>query len=156
MQTIFGNSMATRNFAKDSSAALGIEDGGTETDDVPAHDVSDGSTIPDNHGATSSASKTNKRARIAEIEDDGLISAFKSVGENIANAIKMATKPENELPTDLFDQLKSLPGFDKTHISFYFAYLVANPHIGKAFYLLPFEHKLDWVAMFISERFPVQ
>lgn len=156
MQTIFGNSMATRNFAKDSSATLGTEEAGTESDDVHAHGVSDASTIPDNEGATSSASKTNKRPRMANIEEEGLIGAFKSVGKEIATAIKEAGKAENELPSDLFDQLKSLPGFHRTHISYYFSYLVFNPHIGKAFYQLPFEHKLDWIAMFISERFPGQ
>lgn len=77
---------------------------------VVAHDLSDGTNIQDNHGATSSSSKTNKRAKIAEIEEDGLIGAFKSFGNNLVDAIKMMAKPENELPADLCDQLKSLPG----------------------------------------------
>jgi hypothetical protein len=57
----------------------------------------------------------------------------------------MMAKLENELATThLFDQSKSLPGFDKTHI--YHSTLlifVANPHIAKALCYLPFEHKLD-------------
>ncbi|WVZ69512.1 hypothetical protein U9M48_018286 [Paspalum notatum var. saurae] len=156
MQIIFGNSMATGNFAKDSSAPLGAEDVEIETEEGVAHGPTDGINNPNNDVAPSSASRPKKKAKVAENEDDRLINAFKSVGSDLADAIKTAGKSDNDLPSDLFDQLKSLPGFEKTHVSFYFSYLVANPHIGRAFYSLPFEHKIDWVALFISERFPGQ
>ena len=68
--------------------------------------------------------------------------------------IQLVAKPNNELPDDLFDILNQLPGFNSAHISFYYAHLVANPHVGRAFYKLPFEHKLNWVTMFIAEKFP--
>ncbi|KAJ1262110.1 hypothetical protein BS78_02G227500 [Paspalum vaginatum] len=156
MQIIFGNSMATGNFAKDSSAPLGAEDVETDTEEDAAQGPADGINTPNNDAASSSASRPKKKAKIAENEDDGLIKAFKSVGTDLAEAIKTAGKPDTDLPSDLFDQLKSLPGFEKTHVSFYFSYLVANPHIGRAFYALPFEHKIDWFALFITERFPGQ
>ena len=50
----------------------------------------------------------------------------------------------DEVPS-LFDSLVSLPGFDATHISLYYAYLVANPNMARAFMGLPFEYKLNWV-----------
>ncbi|OEL16040.1 hypothetical protein BAE44_0022939, partial [Dichanthelium oligosanthes] len=50
--------------------------------------------------------------------------------------------------------LTSLPGFEETHISVYYTYLVANPHIAHAFYKLPFNYKLNWFAMYISDKFP--
>ena len=74
MQTIFGNSMATGNFAKDSSAALGTEFDETETEEG------------NDQGATSNASKT-KKAKIVENEEEGLIGAFNRVGDNLAKAI---------------------------------------------------------------------
>jgi len=155
MEAIFGNTMATGNFAKDSSAPLGREDDQVESqeegDEVTGHGPSDG---PSTQGATSSASRPSKKAKVAEMEEDGLVAAFKSVGENLAAAIKLVAKPDNELPDDLFDILNQLPGFNSAHISFYYAHLVANPHIGRAFYKLPFEHKLNWVTMFIAEKFP--
>lgn len=155
MTAIFGNTMATGNFAKDSSAPLGREDDEGESqeegDEVTGHGPSEGHTT---QGATSSASRPSKKSKIAEMEEDGLVAAFKSVGENLAAAIKMVAKPDNELPPDLFDVLNQLPGFNSAHISFYYAHLVSNPHIGKAFYNLPFEHKLNWVTMFIAEKFP--
>ena len=155
MEAIFGNTMATGNFAKDSSAPLGREDDQVESqeegDEVTGHGPSDG---PSTQGATSSASRPSKKARVAEMEEDGLVVAFKSVGENLTAAIKLVAKPDNELPDDLFDILNQLPGFNSAHISFYYAHLVANPHIGRAFYKLPLEHKLNWVTMFIAEKFP--
>nr|TKV95009.1 hypothetical protein SEVIR_9G334000v2 [Setaria viridis] len=109
METIFRNSMATDKFAKDSSVALGTEDGDTE------------------EGARN---------------DDGLIGAFNKAGDKLAIAITQVAKSQNELPEDLFDK-----------ISMYYAHLVANPLIAKAFYGLPFDRKLHWMAMFVSERF---
>ena len=68
--------MATWNFAKDSSAPLGTADADTEAKEVTRHDFSEApSSTPDNNGATSSASKT-KKAKIAENEEEGLISVF--------------------------------------------------------------------------------
>jgi hypothetical protein len=67
------------------------------------------------------------------MEDEGLVAAFKNVGENLATAIKLVAKPDSEMPSDLFDMLNQMPGINSTHISFYYAHLVANPHIGKAF-----------------------
>ncbi|XP_022680023.1 uncharacterized protein LOC101770908 [Setaria italica] len=155
MEAIFGNTMATENFAKDSSAPLGREDDEVESqeegDEVTGHGPSDG---PTTQGATSSASRPSKKARVAEMEEDGLVAAFKCVGENLAVAIKMVAKPDNDLPADLFDMLDQLPCFNLAHISFYYAHLVENPHIGRAFYTLPFEHKLNRVTQFIAEKFP--
>jgi hypothetical protein len=67
----------------------------------------------------------------------------------------MVAHPD-DLPGDLLPMLKSMPGFNSAHISYYFHYLVANSHIVRAFYALPWENKLDWVSMFISEKFPGQ
>jgi hypothetical protein len=50
--------------------------------------------------------------------------------------------------------MKTLPGFNNAHISFYYSYLVANPHIGRVFYNLPFDAKMDWMVEFITAKFP--
>jgi hypothetical protein len=51
-----------------------------------------------------------------------------------------------DLPNDLYDMMKTLPSFNSAHISFYYSYLVANLHIGRAFYNLTFDAKMDWVV----------
>jgi hypothetical protein len=147
MLTIFGSTMATGKFAKDSSSVLGTEDVETENEKVNR-----APTTIDLDPETSSASKP-KKAKTIESEDDGLIRAITNVGDKLAAAIVKAGEPDNTLPVGLFDTLKSLPGFQDIHLSFYYAYLVANPHIARAFNGLPFENKLHWVAMFISDKF---
>jgi hypothetical protein len=140
MEIIFGKDMDTGNFAKDSSPPLGKED-------VPSSGCEE--------GATSNA-RTTKRAKIVESVEDGLISAFNKVGDKLAMAITQVAKSNNGLPEDLFFEVNSLSvsGFSDIHISMYHAHLVANPLTGKAFYGLPFDHQLNWMAMLVSERFP--
>ncbi|CAN6313952.1 unnamed protein product [Urochloa humidicola] len=148
MDIIFKNNMATGNFAKDSSAPLGTEDEEAEED---------GRSSPtDEQGATSKGSKT-KKAKIIENEEDGLIGAFNKVGDKLAMAIAQVAKSNNQLPEDLFAQVNSLSvgGFDSIQISMYYVHLVANPNAANAFCGLPFENKLHWMAMFVSEKFLV-
>lgn len=147
MLTIFGSTMATGNFAKDSSSALGTEDvEGTE------NEVNEDAPIVD-HDERSSASKPKRQKTYAH-DDDGLVGAFDRASDKLANAIIRSSTVGNELPDDLWDNLNSLLGFEQHHISFYYHYLVSNPHIARAFNGLPFANKLDWVAMYISEKFP--
>ncbi|XP_066320650.1 uncharacterized protein [Miscanthus floridulus] len=168
MRTIFGNSMATGKFAKDSNSALGTEEANTENEDLNANTVSElnangeseATPSPSNQAATSSASKP-KKARIGGDEEDGLIVVINRVGDRLAEAIEKACvapppQPTNDLPDDLFNMLINLPGFDATQLNLYYQYLVANKDMGRAFYNRPFDHKLMWVAMFVFERFPGQ
>jgi hypothetical protein len=72
----------------------------------------------------------------------------------LATVIEKLAKGDMDLPNDLYDMMKILPGFNSAHISFYYSYLVANPHIERAFYNLPFDTKMDWVVEFITAKFP--
>lgn len=162
MEAIFGNSMATGNFAKDSSATLGRADDEADSQDeeeeVTGIGLSDGHTT---QGATSSATgpsvaaaRPKKKAKVIDAEEEGLISVFKSVGENIAEAIRTAAKPENEVPPDLFQILNTFPGFNSVHVSAYHLHLCSNPVIARSFCNLPYENQLHWFSMFISDKFP--
>ncbi|WVZ83562.1 hypothetical protein U9M48_030694 [Paspalum notatum var. saurae] len=163
MQTIFGNSLASGKHAKDSSSTLGPENLDDENVDVENQEVqelefSDPSVFPTDHGASSASRPRSKRARRAESEEEGMIAVFKEVGESIAKAIEKAAAPPpppptNDLPDDLFDMVQSVPGFQSTHYDLYFGYLVENPHIGRAFYKIPFASKLTWLSAFVSRRF---
>jgi hypothetical protein len=155
MDAIFGNSMATGNFAKDSSAALGRTD-----DEDDSQDEEEEVTGHTTQGATSSTTRTsaadrpNKKAKVIDLEQEGLISVFKSVGENIAEAIRSAAKPENEVPSDLFEVLNTFPGFQSMHVSAYHLHLCSNPVIARSFYNLPYENQLHWFTMFVCDKFP--
>src|SRR6266542_2799517 len=146
MATIFGNSMATGKYAKGSSDPLGTEQGG-DTEEGEEARVNDGLSTPDDNGESSTASRP-KKAKTVDNEEEGLIGVLKYVGDKLSVAIEKIAGPtpppaENDVPEDLFETLTSLPGFEETHISDYYAYLVANPHITRAFYKLPFNYKLN-------------
>ncbi|CAN6362959.1 unnamed protein product [Urochloa humidicola] len=155
MEIIFGKDMATCKFAKDSSAALGTED--DDTEEGAANGTGDAPISPCEQAETSNARPT-KRAKIVENAEDGLVSAFTRVGDKLAIAITQVAKSNNELPEDLFAQVNGLSvgGFDAIQISMYYAQLVADPNAAKTFCGLPFENKLHWMAMFVSEKFPGQ
>jgi hypothetical protein len=76
------------------------------------------------------------------LDGDPLIAAFTSYSERLAIAIEKLAIGNMDLPPDLYTILQSLPGFNSVYISFYYAHLVANPHVGRAFYNLPFDAKI--------------
>ncbi|KAK3119345.1 hypothetical protein QOZ80_9BG0718400 [Eleusine coracana subsp. coracana] len=153
MCTIFGNSMATGKYAKGSNEPLGVDDADEEGGNgVPATTPPPAPT--DEQGASSSATRPNKRAKTIDLDVDPLVVAFTSSSERIATAIENLAKGDMDLPADLYTQLKNLPGFNTAHISFSYSYLVADPHIGRAFYNLPFDAKMDWVVQYITDKFP--
>ena len=167
MNTIFGSTMATGKFAKESSAPLGTEDGSAEDCEAEETGKSDGDAIANegNNGATSSASKTSKIGKTnnskksnnrSRPDVDPLVAAINRGSNKIAKAIKEVAKSDNDVPSDLFDNLMALNGsFNETHLSFY-AHLVSQPHIARAFNNLPFHHKLNWVAKHIADNYPEQ
>ncbi|KAK3122774.1 hypothetical protein QOZ80_8AG0618110 [Eleusine coracana subsp. coracana] len=166
MHTIFESTMATVKFAKDSSAPLGTEDGDADVCEAEETRKSGGDVIVDegNNGATSSASKTSKIGKInnnkktnkrSRTDFDSLVAALNGGSNKIAKTIKEVGKSDMDVPLDLFDNLMTLNGsFNKAHLSFYDVYLVSQPHIGRAFNSLPFDHKLNWVIKYIAENYP--
>ncbi|CAN6268768.1 unnamed protein product [Urochloa humidicola] len=178
MYTIFGSNMATGKFAKDSNAPLGTEDHDAEDCETEETGKSDGDAIANegnncdsianegNNGATSSASKTSRIGKInnskktnkrSRTDVDPLVAAINRGSNKIAKAIKEVGKSDKDVPSDLFDNLMAFKGsFNETHLSFYYAHLVSEPHIARAFNSLPFDHKLNWVAKYITENFPGQ
>ena len=145
MATIFGNSVATGQYAKGSNDPLGTtgEDGENEGEHNGA------TAPPDDNGA----SRPNKKAKIVEGDGDGLVAALKEGSEKLSDAIKEAAKADNVLPPELFDTVNNLQGLEHEHKSFYFLHLVNNAHIARAFSSLPIDHKITWMAKFVTDNF---
>ena len=78
--------------ARYSNVALCIEDVDIENEDMNANGVSDATTCPGDHEATSYASKSNK-SKVNDNDEYGLIVAFKSVGDNIVMARGLCSTP---------------------------------------------------------------
>lgn len=153
MFTVFGNNMATGKYAKGSSEALGTEDRNSMAE--TEIDEGDGNAVPspiDDIGASSSAPRPRKKAKVTSNEEAGLIGAFKDGAERLAMAIEKTGS--DDLPPDLLQTLQSIPGFDDTHKAFYFAYLVKNPGLVRQFPTLPLTYQISLLARFVSETFP--
>ncbi|CAN6164872.1 unnamed protein product, partial [Urochloa humidicola] len=141
------------------------EETGKSDGDAIGNEGNNGDSIA-NEGATSSASKTSRIGRInnskktnkrARTDVDPLVAAINRGSNKIAKAIKEVGKSDKDVPSDLFANLMDFKGsFNETHLSFYYAHLVSEPHIARAFNSLPFDHKLNWVAKYIAENFPGQ
>jgi hypothetical protein len=138
MHTIFGSTLATGKFAKDSSAPR-TKDGDAEDCAVEETRKSDGDAIASegnngdataiegNNGATSFASKTNMIGKInnckknnkrSRADVDPLVAAIDRGSNKIAKAIKVVGKLDKNVPLDLFDNLMAFKGsFNETHLS---------------------------------------
>jgi hypothetical protein len=101
---------------------------------------------------SSSVTRPNKRAKTIDLDGDPFVATFTSSSERLATAIEKLATSNMDLPPDLYTILQSLPGFNSVHISFYYAHRVANPHVSRAFYNLPFDAKMEWVVDFITQR----
>ncbi|OEL13755.1 hypothetical protein BAE44_0025227, partial [Dichanthelium oligosanthes] len=82
-----------------------------------------------------------------------LVGAFDRAFEKLAAAIKGAATADKDMPEGLFETVGKLPCFEHIHESLYYAHLVDNPHIARAFILLPFDLKITWVTKFVTDKF---
>jgi hypothetical protein len=67
--------------------------------------------------------------------------------------VAVAKMAKANLPNNLFEEVNNLSGFEIHHKYKYYAYLVTNLHIARAFMNLPLLYKVSWVTSFIDENF---
>lgn len=150
MAAIFGNSLATGQYAKGSDEPL-AEDVTEIEDDV--EETEPAAATPSPNGPSPLAPKAKKAKTCAQESEDKMMETFKAVGETIANAIVVAGKTNDDLPEGLWNSMKDIPGFDPTCLSHYYAHLVENVRIARAFHSLDFDNKVVWVARYVSTTF---
>ncbi|PUZ38071.1 hypothetical protein GQ55_9G167600 [Panicum hallii var. hallii] len=132
LATIFGNSVATGQFAKSSNEPLGVDaDCTAENDDNGAATaMTNGqaqSDINDANGAScSAATRPYKKAKVVEAANESLAAVLERSTQTLANAIKEAAVANRALPEGLFSIVDNLPGFEIQDKSRYYGYLVAN------------------------------
>jgi hypothetical protein len=54
----------------------------------------------------------------------------------VLREVSVAKTVKSNLPDGLFEDVDNLPGFEIHHKSKYYAYVVANPHIARAFIVI--------------------
>ncbi|KAJ1297738.1 hypothetical protein BS78_01G399900 [Paspalum vaginatum] len=151
LATIFGNSVATGQYAKASNEPLAFGGEGIEEN---YGEENCAAVTPNDTGATSSVSRPSKRAKIVESDTEGFIGAFDRASERLSTAIKESAIADKAIPKGLFDTVNNLPGFEHVHKSLYYSYLVNNIHVARAFDELPFDHKLTWIAKWVTDNCP--
>jgi hypothetical protein len=127
----------------------------TQKDGVGAS--SSAATNPNEFGASSS-DRPSKRVK-KDDNADGLVQAIDRGNETLSalvdviREVVVAKMAKANLPDGLFEEVDNLLGFEIHHKFKYYAYLVANPHIARAFMDLPLLYKVSWVTSFIDENF---
>jgi hypothetical protein len=127
----------------------------TQKDGVEA---SSSAAINPNEVETSSSARPSKRVKKDNNAQDGLIQAIDrgetlSTLAHVKREVDVAKTAKANLPDSLFEEVDNLSGFKIHHKSKYHAYLVANPHIARAFMDLPLLYKVSCVTSFIDENF---
>lgn len=154
LATIFGNSVATGQYAKSSNDPLGNDgvnngaDGNAESGGMN-HGI-DKSVVNDDASSSAKPAKRAKTIDDSRRKTDCLVEAFDRGSERLAKAIEKAS---NALPDGLFEAVDSLPGSQLNHKSRYYQHLVRHPNDAHAFMNLPFDWKLSWFSNFVGENF---
>jgi hypothetical protein len=114
--------------------------------------ASSAATHPNGSG-TSSGNKSSKRARKDDNVVDGLVGAIGRGTETLATLADVVKEVvvAKTVPDGLFEEVDNLLGFELEHKSKYFAYLVTNPDIARAFMKLSLLYKISWVTIFLNE-----
>jgi hypothetical protein len=118
LAAIFGNSIATSQYAKSSNEPLGIDgvnngaDGNVESEGMN-HGI-DKSVVNDDISSSARPAKRANTINDSRRKTDCLIEAFDRDSERLAKAIEKAS---NTLPDGLFEAVDSLLGFQLNHKS---------------------------------------
>lgn len=95
-----------------------------------------------------------KKAKSNPCADEGLQATLLACSERLAIAIEKTASTDNNSPLDLWENMKTLPGFGLDFLAHYYAYLVDNPRTATAFQVLENEQKMIWVARYVKNTFP--
>jgi hypothetical protein len=144
METIFGSTTASGKYAKSGNDPFSID----------VEDESEMQTSP-NVGESSAKAPPKKKAKLVHIEDDPLVTTLKDGFKMMADAIAKSGGDDDAVPGDLWDTLAAIKGFDEDHVAHYYAHLVDNPKIAKAFMTLKLESKLVWLSRYVHKTFGV-
>ncbi|CAM0877591.1 unnamed protein product [Alopecurus aequalis] len=144
METIFGSTTATGKYAKSGNDPLSID----------LEDENEVNTSP-NVGESEGKAPPKKKAKIVHIEDDPLVTTLKDGFKMMSDAIMKSCGDDDDTPDGLWDALNELNGFDDEHIAHYYAHLVENTKIAKAFMTLSKQNKLVWMGRYMEKVFGV-
>ena len=148
METMFGTTTATGQYARSGNDILSIDADEEE-------DIAQANASPNVGESSSSKGPKKKKAKVVHIEDDALVTTLKDGFKLVAEALVKSGGDDDDIPDGLWEALASFNGFDEGHIAHYYAHLVDNAKIAKAFMTLNKENKLVWVSRYVEKVFRV-
>jgi hypothetical protein len=145
METMFGTTMATGQYARSRNDVLSI--------DIDEEDNGEVNVSPNVGESSSSKGPKKKKAKVVHIEDDALVTTLKDGFKLVAEALVKSGGDDDTIPDGLWDAVSKINGFDEGELAHYYAHLVENPKIAKAFLSLSISNKLVWVSRYVTKNF---
>jgi hypothetical protein len=142
--------MATGQFARGSNEPLASHNVVHLDEEVAAMPEE---VVQSQNAGESSAPKP-KKAKTNPSSDEGLQATLLACSERLAIAIEKTASTDNNSPLQLWENMKTLPGFGLDFLAHYYAYLVENPRTATAFQVLENNQKMIWVARYVKNTFP--
>ncbi|KAE8780672.1 putative nuclease HARBI1 [Hordeum vulgare] len=93
-----------------------------------------------------------KKAKVVKVLEDPLVTTLNYGFKLVADAL-VKSGDDDDIPAELWDEVCKLGEFDEEHLAHYYAHLVDNPKIAKAFMTLSQTNKSVWVSRYVKKNF---
>ncbi|XP_044972418.1 uncharacterized protein LOC123439826 [Hordeum vulgare subsp. vulgare] len=145
METIFMQKTTTGKNARSGNDDLSIE---TEDDDNGEVNMSP------NVGESSNPNEpAKKKAKVVKNKDDPSMTTLQDGFKLVAAALVKSAGDDDTIPDDLWEVVSSTIGFAEGYLAHYYAHLVDNPKIARAFMSLSDSNWLIWVSRYVTKNF---
>ncbi|KAI5015613.1 hypothetical protein ZWY2020_057003 [Hordeum vulgare] len=144
MATIFGTTAASGINARSGNDLLSIEVEDEENGEV--------NTSPNVAESSHPKGPPKKKAKVVKVLEDPLVTTLNYGFKLVADAL-VKSGDDDDIPAELWDEVCKLGEFDEEHLAHYYAHLVDNPKIAKAFMTLSQTNKSVWVSRYVKKNF---
>ncbi|KAI4987822.1 hypothetical protein ZWY2020_028580 [Hordeum vulgare] len=143
-ETIFGTTAATRINARSRNDLLSI--------DVDDEDNGEVNTSPNVGQSKHPKGPPKKKAKVVNVLEDPLVTTLNYGFKHVGDAL-VKSGDDGAIPDELWDEVYKLEAFDEEQLAHYYAHLVDNPKIVKAFMTLFETNKSVWVSRYVKKNF---
>ena len=144
MATIFGTTAASGMNARSGNDLLSI--------DVEDEENGEVNTSPNVAESSHPKGPPKKKAKVVKVLEDPLVTTLNYGFKLVADAL-VKSGDDDDIPAELWDEVCKLGEFDEEHLAHYYAHLVDNPKIAKAFMTLSQTNKSVWVSRYVKKNF---
>ncbi|KAI5014274.1 hypothetical protein ZWY2020_055664 [Hordeum vulgare] len=144
METIFGRTTTTGINARSGNDLLSINVGDEDNGEV--------NTSPNVGESKHPKGPPKNKANVVKVLEDPLVTTLNYGFKLVADAF-VKYGDDDGIPDELWDEVYKLEAFDEEQLAHYYAHLVDNPKIAKAFMTLSQTNKSVWVSRYVKKNF---